>query len=232
MTHIKSNWRTTSTEDFLKAVYKLETEGSNATTVELANELSIAPSSVTDAAKRIAKEEPALIRYLPYHGVQLTSVGKKVALQMVRRHRLIELLLYKVLGFSWDQVHAQAEELEHSVSDLFIDKLEIFLGYPTLDPHGDPIPSKKGTITQLPLLSLSQLSASAEGIIKRVGEQKPSLLRYLREKDIVLESKVKIVSLKENGVEVLVKGNKRFLPTKVANTIFVQTSLVQFQKVG
>ena len=127
----------------MKVLYRLESVDGIATTVDLARELSIAPSSTTDVIKRMASEKPSLITYTPYHGVKLTHHGKNIALEMVRKHRLIELMLLEIFNYKLEEVHRDAEKLEHAASDLFIEKLSVKLGDPAFDPHGEPIPKSQ-----------------------------------------------------------------------------------------
>src|ERR671913_514566 len=145
---------TRSVEDYLKAIYQLSPEGRPASTSEIANLLALSAPSVTGMVKRLS--EHGLLEHVPYKGVQLTGDGRRAALRMVRRHRLIEAYLVEFLGYSWDTVHEEAERLEHAVSDTMIDRMAAVLGHPTVDPHGDPIPTSEGDILELASTPLAE----------------------------------------------------------------------------
>lgn len=164
-------------EDYLKAVYRLQESGSQVTTQRLAEELGVTGPSVTNMIKRL--HELRLLSHSPYRGVELTPTGEKIALEVLRHHRLLELYLAETLGMSWDQVHDEAERLEHHLSDQLEAKLDSALGYPTHDPHGDPIPSREGTIEEIAGVLLIDLSAGDHGTITRVSDRNPEQLRYL-----------------------------------------------------
>src|SRR5574341_1113992 len=135
-----------ATEDYLKAIYELEEDFGRVTTSALAERLNVAPASVTGMLQKLAEGRPRLVNYERHHGVVLTPAGRKIALEIIRHHRLIELYLAEELGYEWDRVDAEAEQLEHVISEEFEDKIAARLGDPTVDPHGDPIPSKDGTV--------------------------------------------------------------------------------------
>src|SRR3954451_10224042 len=138
---------TRSVEDYLKAIYRLSPEGRPASTSEIAHLLELSAPSVSGMVKRLS--ELGLLEHVPYKGVQLTAEGRRAALRMVRRHRLIEAYLVQFLGYSWDTVHEEAERLEHAVTDQLVERMAGALGHPTTDPHGDPIPSAYGFIHEL-----------------------------------------------------------------------------------
>src|ERR671915_1785263 len=144
---LQSETLTRSVEDYLKAIYQLSPEGRPASTSEIAHLLALSPPSVTGMVKRLS--EQGLLEHVPYRGVQLTEEGRRAALRMVRRHRLIEAYLVEFLGYSWDTVHDEAERLEHAVTDTLVERMAAGLGHPTADPHGDPIPSADGSIHEL-----------------------------------------------------------------------------------
>src|SRR4030095_4931812 len=146
---------TRSVEDYLKAVYRLSPEGRPASTSEIARLLELSAPSVSGMVKRLS--EFGLLEHLPYKGVQVTVEGRRVALRMVRRHRLIESYLVEFLGYSWDTVHSEAERLEHAVSDTMVERMATALGNPEVDPHGDPIPAADGSIQELACTALSDV---------------------------------------------------------------------------
>lgn len=168
---------TRSVEDYLKAIYQLSPEGRAASTSEIAHLLSLSPPSVTGMVKRLS--EHGLLEHVPYRGVQLTEEGRRAALRMVRRHRLIEAYLVEFLGYSWDTVHEEAERLEHAVSETMIERMAGALGHPSVDPHGDPIPSADGSIHELPYTPLSDVPVGQTVEICRVHENQPERLRYI-----------------------------------------------------
>ena len=168
---------TRSVEDYLKAIYQLSPEGRPASTSEIAGLLALSPPSVTGMIKRLS--EHGLLEHVPYRGVQLTKAGRRAALRMVRRHRLIEAYLVEFLGYSWDTVHEEAERLEHAVSETMIERMASALGNPAVDPHGDPIPSADGSIHELASTALSDVPVGETVEIQRVHESQPERLRYI-----------------------------------------------------
>lgn len=168
---------TRSAEDYLKAIFHLTTEGAAASTNDLAQALDLAPASVSGMLRRLADQ--GLVDHEPYRGVTLTGEGKRIALRMLRRHRLIEAYLVAHLGYTWDTVHDEAERLEHAVSDTLIERIAQVLGDPQEDPHGDPIPGPDGSLTEMVYVSLADLEVGDEAEIRRVTTSQPDRLRYL-----------------------------------------------------
>jgi DtxR family transcriptional regulator, Mn-dependent transcriptional regulator len=168
---------TRSVEDYLKAIYQLSPEGRPASTSEIAHFLALSPPSVTGMVKRLS--EHGLLEHVPYRGVQLTDEGRRAALRMVRRHRLIEAYLVEFLGYTWDTVHAEAEQLEHAVSETMIGRMADALGNPSVDPHGEPIPAADGSIHELACTALSEIPVGKTVEIHRVQESQPERLRYM-----------------------------------------------------
>ncbi|WP_026909373.1 metal-dependent transcriptional regulator [Patulibacter minatonensis] len=174
----------TAVEDYLKAVFALETrlEGAVPTTA-LAGRLGITPGSVSAMLRRLA--DLGLLEHEPYRGVVLTEQGRKVALRTVRNHRLLELFLVEVLEVPWDRVHDEAERLEHAVSDDLVERISAKLGHPEFDPHGDPIPDRQLEIAERSTRSLEDLEVGDEAPFVRVSDTDPAMLRYLAERGIV-----------------------------------------------
>jgi DtxR family Mn-dependent transcriptional regulator len=168
---------TRSVEDYLKAVYRLSAGNQPASTSGIAHLLELSAASVTGMVKRLS--EQGLLEHVPYKGVQLTTEGRRAALRMVRRHRLIEAYLVAFLGYSWDTVHEEAERLEHAVSDTMAERMAAALGHPSVDPHGDPIPDADGSIHELACTPLSDIPVGETVEIRRVAESAPDRLRYL-----------------------------------------------------
>jgi DtxR family transcriptional regulator, Mn-dependent transcriptional regulator len=182
---------TRSVEDYLKAIYQLSPEGRAASTSEIAHLLALSPPSVTGMVKRLS--EHGLLEHVPYRGVQLTDEGRRAALRMVRRHRLIEAYLVEFLGYSWDTVHEEAERLEHAVSDTLVERMASALGNPAVDPHGDPIPAPDGSIQELSCTPLSDIPVGESVEIHRVHASQPDRLRYIASLGLVPGARVTVV---------------------------------------
>jgi DtxR family Mn-dependent transcriptional regulator len=176
---------THAVEDYLKAIYELEEDFERAGTTALASALNVAPASVTGMLQKLADAHPPLVNYERHHGVTLTKAGRKIALEVIRHHRLVELYLAETLGYTWDQVDAEAERLEHAISENFEDKICAMLGDPTRDPHGDPIPGKDGSVAPQSRTTLSEVDAGQTARVARVRDDDPALLRYLGDLGIV-----------------------------------------------
>jgi DtxR family Mn-dependent transcriptional regulator len=170
-------------QDYLKAVYRLQAEGGSVTTQRLAEELAVSGPSVTNMVKRLA--ELGFLRHEPYHGVALTPDGERIALEVVRHHRLLELYLVTSLGYGWDEAHAEAERLEHHISEDLEARLDAALGHPTTDPHGDPIPAADGSVPADAGVPLTDLALDEPATVRRVSDRDPARLRYLAELGLV-----------------------------------------------
>jgi DtxR family Mn-dependent transcriptional regulator len=166
-------------ENYVKAIYQIcaQQDGTAAATGQIAEGLGVSPGTVTSMLKTLA--ESNLASYVPYEGVRLTDAGTVLALRVIRRHRLIELFLVRTLKLSWDQVHEEAEHMEHAVSDLLIDRIDAFLGHPQQDPHGDPIPTSDGTVQTGNGRALGDCRPGDTFRLVRVLDQSPPFLRYL-----------------------------------------------------
>jgi DtxR family transcriptional regulator, Mn-dependent transcriptional regulator len=216
--------RSQSVEDYLKAIYKLQTEkedNSGVSTSQLAKKMDVANASVTNMLKRLS--EMGLVNYESYYGTSLTESGKKIALEMIRHHRLLELYLKEMLGYSWDEVHEEAEKLEHHISEQFEDKIAEMLNNPTVDPHGDPIPTKDG---KMPFVRSKKLSRMPEGtafIIKRVKNQSPELLRYLEKQGLIPGVKVEVITKEPfNGpIKIKLEEQTTTIGFSIADDIYV-----------
>jgi len=164
-------------EDYLKAVYRLADSGAAVTTQRLADELGVTPASVTNMVKRL--DDLTLLTHAPYKDVSLTEAGRRIALEVIRHHRLLELYLAETLGMPWDEVHAEAERLEHHLSEQLEARMDSALGYPTRDPHGDPIPSRELTVDVASTVRLSEVEVGQRAVVVRVSDRDPAQLRYL-----------------------------------------------------
>ena len=211
-----------STEDYLKKIFRLGRLSDKVTTSSIAAELNISSASVTDMLKRLSGKN--YISYTPYYGVRLTKKGDKAALKVIRRHRLLELFLIKTLGYSWDNVHDEAERLEHVVSEEMESRMDEFLGHPRYDPHGDPIPTHDGEMEELAHCRLSELDAGDHAVILRVVDSK-ELLQYMKKIDLELRTRI-LVKEKESfdsSMKIKTDGKKdRFLSRDAAQKIFVK----------
>jgi DtxR family Mn-dependent transcriptional regulator len=172
-------------EDYLKIIWKAEEwpEGSVSTN-EIAAILAVTPSSVSANLKKLARD--GFIDYEPYGTIALTPAGRGVAVRVVRRHRVLETYLVERLGLGWDEVHPEADALEHAVSDLVLDRMDEVLGYPDRDPHGDPIPRADGSVERQSAARLSELETGDEGPVLRISDHEPEILRYLDERHITI----------------------------------------------
>lgn len=179
-----------SEENYLKAIYHLQEKGGTATTNAVAEHLQTKAASVTDMMKKLSAK--GLLDYTPYYGFSLSAEGKKTALFIIRRHRLWEFFLSQKLGFSWEEVHGLAEELEHVSSKKLIDRLDQYLGFPTYDPHGDPIPDSKGKIAARNQVALSVLPLRKTATVCRVTNQSAEMLELLKHKAIGIGSKLEV----------------------------------------
>lgn len=196
-------------ENYVKAIYQIAgQDGQPAATGRLAEALAVSPGTVTSMLKTLS--ESGLAEYVPYEGARLTDKGLVLALRVLRRHRLIELFLVRTLDLTWDEVHEEAENMEHAVSDLLIDRIDAFLGYPATDPHGDPIPKADGTVARTPGQRLAALAAGEAFRIQRVIDQSPDFLRYLTEAGLKLGAEGRVVANRtEAGVITIECGGQQ-----------------------
>ncbi|MBI3718872.1 MAG: metal-dependent transcriptional regulator [Sphingobacteriales bacterium] len=177
-------------ENYIKAIWHLQRYNDDVTTNLLANQLNTRPASVTDMLKKLKAKK--LVHYEKYHGFSLTSEGKKIALGIIRRHRLWEFFLAEKLKFDWDEVHDIAEDLEHVSSKKLIDKLDEYLGFPKVDPHGDPIPDNQGKMETSSAIGLDELEINKVAEVSGVGNQSSELLELLKHKNIRIGTKLEV----------------------------------------
>lgn len=214
---------TLSEENYLKAIYHLELDtNTGISTNAIAEKLATKASSVTDMIKKLSEKK--VVIYKKYKGVNLTDLGKKSAANIVRKHRLWEVFLVEKLNFSWDEVHEVAEQLEHIKSSKLIDQLDSFLGFPTHDPHGDPIPDKEGNLKTIEKNLLSTLSKDESGICVGVDDSSSEFLQFLDKKGITLGKKITILD-KENfddSLSILIEGKKLSISNKIASNLYIK----------
>jgi len=191
-------------EDYAKAIYALQQRtGEPVSTNALAGRLHVTPGSASAMLKRLDRLE--LVRHVPYHGVELTRKGEGLALEVIRHHRLLELYLAESLGLGWDRVHAEAEVLEHVLSEQLEELIDAKLGHPTRDPHGDPIPTRDGRLDEAPTQSLDALEPGTRGEFARVSDADPDMLTYLRERRIVPGVSLEVVDRQPFGGPLFVR---------------------------
>jgi DtxR family Mn-dependent transcriptional regulator len=197
-----------SVQDYAKAVYALESRGDDAvSTTDLAERLGVTPGSVSAMVRKLS--DLGLVEHEPYRGVRLTDKGRRVALEVLRHHRLLELFLAQELGMSWERVHAEAEVLEHVLSDELEQLIAARLGDPTVDPHGDPIPTAEFGIEECQTHSLDELTPGVTGRFVRVSDSDPEMLRYLAEHGITIGECLEVVDRQPFGGPVFVRFGER-----------------------
>lgn len=216
--------KSASTQDYLKHIYELTECGQSASTNDLARELGIKPASVTGMIQKLASEKPPLVGYQKHQGVTLTQAGKIAALEVIRHHRLLETWLVQTLGYAWDEVHEEAERLEHVISEDLEKRIAAALGHPTRDPHGDLIPTED---LQMPIdasIPLSSLRPSQKAIILRVGAQDPGLLRHLDGLGLIPGIQIEILeySAFDNNLTVKVGKKSHVLGLNITAKIFCE----------
>ncbi|MGZ3922980.1 MAG: metal-dependent transcriptional regulator [Flavisolibacter sp.] len=212
---------TTSEENYLKAIFHLQEKGGTVTTNALAEKLHTKPASVTDMMKKLNTKK--LLHYKPYYGFSLSTEGKKIALFIIRRHRLWEYFLSEKLKFDWNEVHLLAEELEHVSSRQLIDRLDEYLGYPPFDPHGDPIPDNKGKIKNMNKVSVLELPFNLTAQVRQVTNQSKEMLEILEHKNITIGTKIEVKKHFhfDHSIELKIKNTTVTISEQLAKNIFV-----------
>ncbi len=215
---------TKSVQDYLKRIYELTEDGSPASTNDLARELKISAPSVTGMIKKLASAKPAMVEYQKHQGVTLTAAGKRAALEVIRHHRLLETWLVQTLGYSWDEVHEEAERLEHFISEDFEQRIAAALGHPTRDPHGELIPTEDLKMPVEDSTPLSALRPNQTGTIQRVVAQDPSLLRHLDDLRLTPGVQIEVIehSAFDNNLTVKVGRKVNVLGLNITTKIFVE----------
>ncbi|HET9912528.1 MAG TPA: metal-dependent transcriptional regulator [Anaerolineales bacterium] len=215
---------TTSIQDYLKSIYELTENGESASTNALAEKLAVKPGSVTGMIQKLASAKPALVEYQKHQGVTLTREGRKAALEVIRHHRLLEAWLVQTLGYSWAEVHAEAERLEHVISEDFERRIAAAMGHPTRDPHGEPIPTADLKMPSDESLSLSALRPGQSATIKRVKASDTELLRYLDGLGLVPGAQIEVTDYSPFDHNLTIKaGRKTFvLGLSITSRVFVE----------
>lgn len=217
--------RTSSEEDYLKAIYALSNTNTGASTNALANHLNMKASSITDMLKKLS--DKGWVNYEKYKGASLNVDGKIIALSIVRKHRLWETFLVNKLNFKWDEVHEIAEQLEHIKSNELVDRLDDFLGNPKFDPHGDPIPNKDHEITDSRKRSyLSEVEVNRDVIIIGVKDSSAQLLQYLEKENMILGKNIIVLEIHDfdKSLRISINGKELNISERVAQNVLVQTN--------
>lgn len=209
-------------EDYLKTIYKLNVDNEAVSTNSIAESLNTKPSSVSDMIKKLSNKK--LVNYVKYKGVSLSLKGEEIALTVIRKHRLWESFLVDKLNFKWDEIHEIAEQLEHINSVELVNKLDEHLGFPSHDPHGDPIPNKEGKLISSNMVPLSELEKGKKAVIKGVKEHSSEFLKYLESIPLVIGTSVKVIKNYgfDSSMKIEIDNNKELMISEaVANNLNV-----------
>jgi DtxR family Mn-dependent transcriptional regulator len=212
-------------EDYLKNIYLLQGLKNKVSISLLAEKLLISPPSVTEMIKKLSDQ--GLVSHVPYSGIELTEIGRRYALRIVRKHRLWEMFLFQVLHFSWYEIHAEAEELEHSMSDVMEQRIDELLGFPQMDPHGHPIPSKSGALPKLKIRTpLAALEEKQSGKVICVNDFDDSFLSYLEKMNVRLDQTIQVKEKRKfDGSMLVVIDRKEWnISSIMAENVFVEVS--------
>lgn len=212
-----------SEENYIKEIYHLSLYSEKGiSTNAIAEALNTKASSVTDMVKKLSDKN--IVSYKKYYGVNLTESGRKVAVGIIRKHRLWEVFLVEKLNFSWDEVHEVAEELEHIQSPKLINELDAFLGYPKRDPHGDPIPDKEGNLPVIKKRMLSTFKEQEEGVCVGVNDSSSEFLRFLDKQGIALGKNIKVLEIEpfDGSLIIEMDGRKLSISNKIASNLYIQ----------
>jgi DtxR family transcriptional regulator, Mn-dependent transcriptional regulator len=214
---------TLAEENYLKTIFHLEQHHKESvSTNAIAERLVTKPSSVTDMVQKLADKQ--VLTYVKYKGATLTSKGNEIAVNIIRKHRLWEVFLVEKLLFSWDEVHEIAEQLEHIQSEELIDRLDKFLGFPKVDPHGDPIPDHNGQFKKVEKKLLSQLTEGQKGLCVGVKESDSDFLKYLDKRKIAIGTEITVVFIEDfdDSMQISVNGERFFISKKIAENLYVK----------
>ena len=217
-------------EDYLKAIYEIQREEGNerVSTSALADKMKVTRASATGMLKKLSTWDPQLIHYERYRGVRLTPAGEKIALEVIRHHRLVELYLTEALGFSWDEVDSEADRLEHVISENLERRIAAMLGDPKLDPHGSPIPDMEGNLPQLDETQLTELKVGRQACVSRVLDDDPAALRYLYKIGLQLGALVEVIGRLPLSdmieIRVVGTGDIHTLKRELTNRVYVSVS--------
>jgi DtxR family transcriptional regulator, Mn-dependent transcriptional regulator len=208
-------------QDYLKVIYKLSFRDQRCAPSLVADRMGVSAAAVTKMVRRL--QELNLVSYTRNQELALTPAGEKIALEIIRHHRLLEAYLMEALGYTWDQVDVEADRLEHVISEEFEAKIDAFLGYPTRDPHGDPIPTKEGHVEDIRHATLAELEPGQEAVVRRVSDGDPAMLRYLGAVGLYPDTPVEMVDKEPFGgpLRVRVSGREQAIGRELATNVFV-----------
>lgn len=219
------NHLSVSVEDYLKAIYELTQNQERASTNEVAGQMGVAPASATGMIQKLAATNPPLVDYHKHRGVSLTAEGEQTALEVIRHHRLLETFLHEKLGYGWDEVHGEADRLEHVISEELEERIARALGDPVYDPHGDPIPTRELQMPDQPHSSLDNLQPGDQATVVRIHTDKPDLLRYLASIGMTLNSKLTVMDVSpfDGNISLVIDGtdSRCVLGPLVTEKIFI-----------
>lgn len=209
-------------ENYLKNIYKLQKEEGKVTTSSLSKNLNISAASVSEMIKKLAEE--GTLTHTPYKGVELTSAGQLQALRIIRKHRLWEMFLVDVLKFRWDEIDEEAERFEHIMSEKMEDKIDEVLGYPVVDPHGDPIPTREGKIHHIESVPLSDIEEGLTVKIIRVSDANSELLQYASSIGLALNKKIRVKQKMnfDQSLVISINGKEQVISQQIGKSIFVE----------
>ena len=212
---------TDAAEDYLKSIYKLQEKGGKVSTGILAEYLDVKPASATGMIKKLKTMN--LVKYERYQGVSLTDAGKAIALEIIRHHRLLELYLFKALGMPWDGVHDEAEKLEHVISEEMEARMDAYLGYPTSDPHGSPIPDRNGVVPKTQFIPMTSLQDGQACVVAEVSDNDSALLRHLGSFNLYPGTKFRVIEVApfEGPFTIDIAGQQAVIGREVAKHVFV-----------
>jgi DtxR family Mn-dependent transcriptional regulator len=218
---------TQTVEDYLKVIYEITTTEQRASTNQIAETLGITPASVTGMIKKLAETEPPLVDYQRHHGVTLTEKGVDKALEVIRHHRLLEMFLHQILGYDWDEVHTEADRLEHFISEEFEERIAQVLGNPMYDPHGHPIPTRDLKLPESKAQQLSLLRPGQKAMISKVNDSNSDLLRYLSDLGLIPKANIIILDYSpfDKNIQLQVVDGERkpiVLGPDITRQIFVE----------
>lgn len=213
--------RTSAVEDYLKVIYDLARSGGAVTTSAIASRLEVAPGTVTGMVKKLATLN--LVAHEHYRGVELTESGRKIALEVIRHHRLVERYLFEAMGVPWDQVHAEAERWEHVLSEEMEDRMDQILGNPTTDPHGSPIPTRNLEMAETDQRPLADMVAGQRGTVTEVGDEDAAMLRYFAELGLFPDASVEVISIApfDGPMTLRVAGSECSIGRQAAEHVYV-----------
>ncbi len=206
-------------QDYLKVIFTIQEENAVVTTTDIARTMNVSAASVTGMIKRLDRMK--LVVHESYKGVKLTGAGEKIALEIIRHHRLLETYLREIMGYSWEQMHAEAEHLEHHISEDFEERIDALLGYPTHDPHGHPIPTQDLKMVRAKTIALSKAPAGELLSIHHLSDSDVNLLGLLEKTGLLPGCEVRIIERKDTGMNVRIGRREEFIQKKAADSVHV-----------